>query len=104
MLGRSPTQILCNLFRRHRAITNEVLRIGLLDLIDDRAGNFFGDRVKFLFYRIGSVVPRTPFNGVDFSPWYQRQQVSRFETYILHAQMTRHLVGHLAQRLLEIRL
>src|SRR6185437_12119420 len=73
-----------------------------LDALDHRAADLHGSGAEFLFHSVGAVVSGAALDRLDGGVGYQAQHVAGLEPYVLHAQMTGDVVGHLAERALEV--
>ena len=80
----------------HRAVARVGVGFGLFHAIDYRLTDFHRNIVKFLFYRVGSIMPGTAFDSVDFGTGNQRQDIAGFHADALYALMAGDVIGNLA--------
>ena len=68
-----------------------------LHLVHDRPRNLLRDIVELFLYGVGTVVTRATLDCINRRVWNQLQNIACLETDVLYAQVTRHLVGNLAE-------
>ena len=76
--------ILRDLLRGHRAVADEVIRLAALELIDYWSCNLFRYFVKFLFHCVSAVVSRASLDHFNLRVRDELQEITSFETDILH--------------------
>ena len=79
-----------------RAVTAVIIRPSSVDLPNDWLGNLRGGLMGFFFYRVGTIMTRTPFDRNDFSVWYQLKKVTGSGANILYSLMAGSVIGNLA--------
>ena len=90
---------LIDLLAGHGAIAAEPVRFGLLCLPNHRTGDFFRRISEASLYTIGAIVTRTAFYYIDLGVRNKFQNIAGLQANILHTQVTRDLVSHLAKAL-----
>src|SRR5215469_9410244 len=91
-----------DLLAGHRAIARIVVCRGRFHALYHWAADADRSLAKARLEGIGAVVPRAALDGLDGAAGDQSQQVARLQAEVLHAQVTGHVVAHLAERGLEV--
>src|ERR1700683_417553 len=104
MSGRRAwlSKLAFNLMRGHWAVARIVVRMSLLDLLLHWQADPDRGRALLLLDRVGAVVPRAARDYIERRTGHEVQNVARLQAHVLHAQVTGHVVAHLAERSLEI--
>src|SRR5215831_15016904 len=92
-----------NLMSGHRAIARIVIGGCALHALHHGAADADRGGAKARLHTISTVVTRAALDGIDAAAWNEPQQVTRLQSDVLHAQVTGHVIAHLAERHLEIR-
>ncbi len=73
MLGFLILQLLCNLLRCHRAVTDKMRGVRLLHFAHDRPWNFFGNGVEFFLDSVSAIGSGAAFDRFDLRIGRERE-------------------------------
>src|SRR5437763_14969796 len=90
--------------RGDRAIGAYPVRLVLGHLAEHRAADLHRVLVVLLFHAPGAVVPRAALHRLYFRSRERFEHLARLLPHVLHARMTRDVIGDFAELLLEISL
>src|SRR5579862_3778150 len=91
-----------DLLAGHRTVAAVVIGLGALDTLCHRAADLRRGGPELALHAVGAVVPGAALDHLDGRARDQLECVAGLQPEILHAQMAGHVVGHLAEGLLEV--